>query len=40
MPNDPQKNPFFKVHVIIFELILLSCLIVEGFKFIRYVWLH
>jgi hypothetical protein len=40
MPIDPQKNPFFKAHIIVFELILLTCLIIDGWKFIRFVWLH
>lgn len=30
MPTDPQKNSFLKAHIIIFELILLSCLVIEG----------
>jgi len=38
MPTDPCKNPFFNAHVIVFELILLVCLVIEGMKFIRFIW--
>lgn len=40
MPTDPRKKPFFKAHVIVFELILLVCLVIEGMKFIRFIWVN
>ena len=38
MSPNPRKNPFLKAHVIVFELILLTCLVIEGMKFIRFIW--
>jgi hypothetical protein len=37
---DPKKSPFLKAHIIVFELILLTVLLIEGCKFIHFVWIH